>query len=135
ALGAPAQRALRLLAVQPCDRLSSAAVDALLDTPEAAAIIAELAVAHMLMRDDHGDIKLHALVREHAADESFRDDRPADRRAAQDRLDDHMLANTWAAIGEIHGERSARPRYPVQRVPDRVGVAWLDHELDNLFAL
>ncbi|WP_432989686.1 tetratricopeptide repeat protein [Dactylosporangium sp. CA-233914] len=102
---------LRRLGLLPGPDVTAAAAGALagLPMPEAAVALARLATAHLVEEHAPGRFALHDLVRAYAADRTARDDAPADRRAALERL--HAYYATTADAG-------ARLLYPqILRLP------------------
>lgn len=141
ALGAPAQRTLRLLATQPCSAVGTGAIAALVDADpdETRAVVGELQAANMVTVAGDDRVGLHALVRAHAAGLALDEDRPSERDEASARLHDHMVATTWAAVRALEGELASDQRCAVDQeaeLLDPDGAArWLETEHGNLLTL
>lgn len=141
ALPVRTQRALRLLAVQPCPTLGRDSLAALVGADaEAAEVIAgELLGVHMAVTTIADRIGLHALVRAYASAVSYDEDRPVDRDQAIADLCDHLVATAWAAAAAIYPDSPVDQRYPTRPCgvtfdADRA-VRWLEVERENLLTV
>lgn len=141
ALSPEARRALRLLAVQPCREVDVVGLSMLcgLDRDRTADLLADLAAAHVVLVSESGRISLHALVRGHAAEASYEEDRPADRDAALGRLVDYLITCAWAATHEMYGDSPVTPRHrsgpPPLSFDKETAAAWLAAEHENLLTV
>ncbi|MFT3797930.1 tetratricopeptide repeat protein [Microbacterium sp.] len=142
-----ALRALRLLAVLPCDGIPEELLGALLDVDDAAAaeIFRELAASHCAERHEGSvagprwrRIGLHALVRAYGAAASWDDDPQGVRDAALDRLADAYLERARGAAEAIHpGHAASYPHTPAPTASfDPLdGERWLAAERVSLMLL
>jgi tetratricopeptide (TPR) repeat protein/DNA-binding XRE family transcriptional regulator len=92
-LSVASARVLRLLGVHPGPHISAPATASLagLTGPQAAWLLAELADASLVGKDDAGRYSMHDLVRLYAAEQVSLADSDAERRAATNRMLDHYL--------------------------------------------
>ncbi len=139
ALSPPARRALRLLAVQPCGELDVLGLSVLcgVEPDRAAELLEELFAAHVVLVSEAGRISLHALVRGHAAEASYDEDRPADRDAAIGRFFDYLVSCAWAATYALYGDSPVTPRHRsgpalLSFDDESSAAAWLAAEHENL---
>lgn len=140
ALGEQEQRALRLLATQPCEHLSDRQFAALIGEADAAgaALAERLARANCVQRPAHGRVGLHALVRTFAIARSWEEDPQGVRDRAVDRLAEQVLDEAWAAADAAYPgavERSRNPGRSVATWQAEVGLDWLRTEIASLAAL
>ncbi|MEV0619349.1 NB-ARC domain-containing protein [Nonomuraea sp. NPDC050404] len=85
------QRAYRLLGLHPGRDISVQAAAALVGTSVIVVrpLVQQLADLHLLEETEPGRYRFHVLVREHARRTALREESPADRRTALNRLRDH----------------------------------------------
>ncbi|GIL27084.1 hypothetical protein NUM_23380 [Actinocatenispora comari] len=138
ALGAPAARLFRLLALHPGPDFDAAAAAALVDESPAGigALLTVLTGGHLLEERAGGRYDLHELLRSYAAELCRRDDPEPARRAAQGRLLDHYLRTAAAADHRLDPYGGS----PVPADADRFGeladaMRWLAAERTNLLAV
>jgi tetratricopeptide (TPR) repeat protein len=98
ALGPPAQRLFRLLALHPGPDITAPAVASLIGLPpgQARRQLAELTRTHLLTEHQPGRFAFHDLLRAYATDLAGSDERD-ERRDAQHRMLDHYLHTAHAA--------------------------------------
>ncbi|MDG4795743.1 BTAD domain-containing putative transcriptional regulator [Micromonospora sp. WMMD1082] len=145
-LGEPAARLFRLLAVHPGHQFGVAAAASLLGTDSARGrmLLGELSRANLLTEYEPGRFRIHDLVRAYSAELVHLDGLGAQRDASQ-RLLDHYLLSSFAALALLDPERVSRPKSPrPQPVPDvtaesfrerRPALAWLTNERRTLLAM
>ena len=134
------QRALRLLAIQPCDHLSDVQFAALveLDAGAATSLADALARANCAQRPGPGRIGLHALVRTFAAAQSWDEDPQGTRDRAVDRLADTFMWEAWSAAEAAYPgavNRSRDTERAVATWDSETGLAWMREEIGNLSAV
>ncbi|WP_432899057.1 AfsR/SARP family transcriptional regulator [Micromonospora matsumotoense] len=118
ALGEPAARMFRLLALHPGQDISVRAAASLVALPERQArpVVAELARAQLVVERVPGRYSCHDLLRAYAAE--LVESKPEEvRRAARHRIVDHYLHSARAADGRLSPLRST-----ITPPPARLGV-------------
>jgi DNA-binding SARP family transcriptional activator len=142
-LDAAAARTFRLLALHPGADFDVYAVAALTATTavQAAALLGQLAHAHLVQSTGPARYGMHDLLRAYALEQSARDDSDADRQAALTRLFDYYVHTAATAMDVLFpAEQQHRPRVPSSPapVPELAGPAaardWLDAQRGNLVA-
>lgn len=103
-LSPPAQRMLRMFAAQPCTELPQGWIGALsgADASETAAALRELIEAHCLALGAGGTLRMHSLIRAYGRSRSWDDDPPSVRETGIRAMADRALAQTWAAVEQLH---------------------------------
>lgn len=139
ALDPAAQRALRLVAAQPCTSLSPASFAALIDAdPDPAAEVLRRLREHSCVLSAHEDrVGLHTLMRSFALAESWEEEPSSVRDEAMDRLARQLLIGANSAVESVypgHREYVRDPGAIVRMTQDRAD-AWLARELDGLIEL
>ncbi len=132
-LPADAARLFRRLGGHPGRDFDAACAVALgdLDPDTAGRLLDVLVRAHLVDRGRTGRYGMHDLLRAYAVDLAAQD-RPAERSAALDRLLDHYLTSTAAAMDVVYpGGRPTTGVAPPVADPARMR-AWLDAERPNL---
>ncbi|MFF5081546.1 hypothetical protein ACFY36_31240 [Actinoplanes sp. NPDC000266] len=128
------RRLMRPLALHPGHDFDAYAAAALTgtDLPAAEAGLAHLHGDHLLQPTFPSRYRFHDLVRAYAVAQARDQDPPGERRTALNRMFDHYLATTAAAMNTLEptGTRP-RPRAPGVPVPDLTSpgdaIAWLEH--------
>jgi tetratricopeptide (TPR) repeat protein len=135
---------LRLVALHPGQELDAYAAAALagVGLDAAAADLSALAADHLLQQTRPGRFVFHDLVRAYVSARSTDEDSPRARRAAVDRLVDHYLASSSAAMDVLHpAEKQLRPPAPAVETPvpafadPDAALAWLDLERSTLITV
>jgi DNA-binding SARP family transcriptional activator/tetratricopeptide (TPR) repeat protein len=143
ALGAPAARLFRHLALHPGPDVGAAAAAALneIDMPRARRLLAELTTTHLIDEHAPGRYVMHDLLRAYATELAASNDAPPDQRAGRRRLLDHYLHTAHAAAMLINPQRHPIVMDPA--TPDGVSeplgdatdaMAWLTREHAVLLA-
>lgn len=103
-LSPEAQRMLRMFAAQPCTEIPRSWVGALCggDASETAASLRELIEAHCLALGAGGTLHMHSLIRAYGRSRSWDDDAPSVRENGIRSMADRALAQTWAAVEQLH---------------------------------
>ncbi|RIV33206.1 AfsR/SARP family transcriptional regulator [Micromonospora radicis] len=145
-LGADAARLFRLLALHPGHTFGAAAAASLLgaDPGQGRALLGELSRANLLSECEPGRFRIHDLVRSYSAELAHLDG-PAAQRESSQRLLDHYLFSSLAALALRDPEQIHRARAPVLRpVPDVTvesfaergsASTWLTNERRTLLAM
>lgn len=139
ALGAEQQRALRLIAVQPCTTLSTTSFAALVGAgpEEAGATLRHLLGSHCVQPAGPDRVGLHTLMRAYAVGESWEADAASSRDQAVDRLAAHLLVRTNAAVDRLYPGHAAYARAGVviEEMPREEATVWMARELDGVVEL
>lgn len=141
AVSPPAFRALRLVAAQPVDDVSTDSFAAIagIDPPTARQLADELVAASMMERRPSGRLGLHDVVRAFARERSLDEDRPVDRTVALAALLDHLVAMARAAQRAVAPHRVFPARTEVTaavgELTEDEATAWVDDEFDTLLAV
>ncbi|WP_290055696.1 AfsR/SARP family transcriptional regulator [Amycolatopsis solani] len=143
ALDAAAARTFRLLGLVAGPDFSVEAVAALTDSPDGdvQAVIEQLTVANLVLRNNRRRYQLHDLLRVFAAEQCVADDREATLLAAKERLLTFYFRHTESAAGMLYPtyvhlprpERLARAERKVFADPDEA-MAWMSAECLNVLA-
>lgn len=135
------RRALRLLASAPGRDLGLGAAAALLDTTAegVAEVLGRLTASHLVRTGPPGRWELHDLIRLFARSRSLDEDPPRDVAAALDRMLDHYVDQTMAAVAVTHPRTVGDWYWRAEAGPTPIGpeqdpVAWLEAERVNLVA-
>jgi len=139
-LSSPARRALRLLAVQPCEALELSAFARLLDVEpgEAARIRDELLADHCAERAGSDRLGLHALLRAFATAQSWEEDPQPVRDDALVRLAEERVGRSWACVealapGHLRARTASGSTPPIPTEDE--ANAWLLGELSGTIEL
>lgn len=134
------RRALRMLAIHPCDELDPRACAALLDLEpdQAAQTLRQLSEHHLLVERSPQRYGLHDLTRAFALARSFDEDRPADREQALARLHAHLTGSVRAAGAQLG--LGAEPRFDStcsgrSFADETQAAAWVTREFETLLAI
>ncbi len=132
--------ALRRLSLHPTARFGAGAAGALTGLPGRTCTdtLARLDDAHLVRPAGDGQWQMHELVRVFGQRMAIRDERPAERDAATERLARHYIRSAADAVAALYPSApndwywmDAPRAHPMPR-PD--AVAWLDRELTNVLA-
>jgi len=134
-----ARRLFRLLGLNPGHDTTAPAAAALAGTDRAtaAALLDQLAAAHLVDEHAPGRYALHDLLREYAADRAVAEEPAADRDLALDRLYEHFQRHVDAAAELLYPEflrLPAPPADPVRFAGQAEASAWVDTQRANLVA-
>jgi DNA-binding SARP family transcriptional activator/Tfp pilus assembly protein PilF len=143
ALPAGARRMFRLLGLVPGPDFTAEAVAALAagEVAEVAAVLEQLAQAHLVEEPGPGRYAFHDLLRLYAHARGAAEDDETGRHAATQRLLDHYLSGLDAAARLLYPEKLRLPLPlppqppPADRFADHAqALAWVDAERPNLVA-